>query len=341
MKQDTSGINRDTLARCLRSDYGLDSASIVFLPKGEESFNFIVDSATGERFLLRLQRSVDGRDLERSLSVAAALRDRGGLPSIIAARPTRRGTLTSDVESYRVALFPHIEGETAYERPVSDRVISRLGSLLAGIHARADLVRTLDPDREIFESPFRQQIISVLDWARGTAPPAGPRHDDVRRLLLAEAADLTDFMDRFDDLGNRIRALEPEFVITHGDPNLDNVIVSPDGDLHLVDWGEVALGPRERDLASYASDRLDLVLSAYQGAAGWPSLHADLFRFYRHRWCLQEIADYTTRIIFTNAEPFEDGHAWAELQPYLPIRHDALTAGHQRTAALLSAMETD
>ena len=159
-------------------------------------------------------------------------------------------------------------------------------------------------------------------------------------MLLAEAADLTDFMDRFDEFGNQLRALDSDFVITHGDSNLDNVIVSPDGGLHLIDWGEVALGPRERDLSSYADNRLDLVLPTYFEAAGSPPLHAERFRIYQHRWCLQEIADYTTRIIFRPGEPSEDEHAWTELQPYLPLPRQELAVGHERTAALLADLSS-
>ena len=336
LRQDTSGLNLEVLARCLRSEYETDVSSLVFFPKGEDSHNFVVESESGERFVARLQQHGSTGDFEHALRIAATLRDRGGLRSIVSACPTVQGTLTAAIESYRVALFPYAEGETAYVRTVSDRVISRLGSLLAEIHACADLVRALNPPRETFENPFRRPISGALAWAHGTSPPATRRQHEVRRLLLSEASDLTDFMDGFDDLGHRARSLDQRFVISHGDPNLDNVIVSPDGGLHLVDWGEVALGPRERDLSSYASDRLDVVLRGYFEAAGTPTLHADLFGFYRHRWCLQEIADYTTRIMFTNAEVSEDEHAWAELQPYLPIRRNELAAGHERTADLLS-----
>jgi len=339
LKLDTSGLDRETLVGYLRAEYGVQAGSLAFLPKGEDSFNFVVDSAAGERFLLRLQRPGDGRDLERSLSIAAALRDSGGLASIVAARPTRYGTLTAAIESYRIALFPYMEGETAWVRTPSDDSFARLGALLAEIHAGADAVRALDPPRASFANRFRRPIADALAWARDGASPTGPRSDDLRRLLLTEAADLTAFMDGFDDLGKEMRTLSPEFVITHGDPNLDNVIVAPDGNLHLIDWGEVALGPRERDLSSYADDRLDLVLLAYFEAAGSPPVQPDRFRFYRYRWCLQEIADYTTRIIFTNAEPLEDEHAWTELQPYLPVPHKELTAGHERTAALLSTIQ--
>ena len=337
MKQDTSGLDLEILARRLRSEYGVEVSSLVFLPKGEESYNFVAESVSGDLFVARLQRHADTPDFEHSLRIAAELRDRGGLASIVSARPTVHGTLTAGIDSYRLALFPFIKGATAYAQPVSDRVISCLGSLLAAVHARAGVVQALKPPSESFENPFRQPITDALTWARGPAPPANRHQHDVRRLLLSEATDLTGFMNGFDDLGRCARSLDLRFVITHGDPNLDNVIVSPDGDLHLIDWGEVALGPRERDLSSYSSDRLDVVLGGYLGAAESPVLHADLFQFYQHRWCLQEIGDYTTRIISVNTDPAEDEHAWVELQPYLPIRRDELTTGHERTTALLSS----
>lgn len=38
------------------------------------------------------------------------------------------------------------------------------------------------------------------------------------------------------------------WVITHGEPNAANMLWSANGDLFLIDWDTVAIGPRERDL---------------------------------------------------------------------------------------------
>lgn len=53
----------------------------------------------------------------------------------------------------------------------------------------------------------------------------------------------------------------------------------------------------------------------------------ELFDFYIIRWVLQEIADYSSLLLMLAPHDAEgQTHAWRELQPYLPIPHDAIAA---------------
>ncbi|MGH7866509.1 MAG: phosphotransferase family protein, partial [Candidatus Dormibacteraceae bacterium] len=113
-------------------------------------------------------------------------------------------------------------------------------------------------------------------------------------------------------------------VWTHGDPNLDNWLVDPHGNLHLVDWGELALAPPERDLFAFTGHRFPAFWECYQNARGRLLLRLDAFAFYFYRWTLQEIADYGTRLLFRTGAPSDAAHAWAQLQHYLPVRHESI-----------------
>ena len=128
---------------------------------------------------------------------------------------------------------------------------------------------------------------------------------------------------------------------THGDPNLANILIDERGALHLTDWGEVALGPRERDLFHFTGERFEAFLRRYLGTVGLVELHERLFAFYTYRWTVQEIADYTTRILFRNTDPEEDRHAWEELAPYLPIRHEAIEAELRAIGAVIRRVAGD
>jgi spectinomycin phosphotransferase len=126
--------------------------------------------------------------------------------------------------------------------------------------------------------------------------------------------------------------------LTHGDPNLDNILIDERGDLCLVDWDEAALGPLERDLVFFLeadedTSRAESFLRPYAREYGPLALHEPVVAFYAYRWVGQEIADYTTRILFRNTDSAEDEHSWTELQPYLPVRHGDITASVRRTMA--------
>jgi hypothetical protein len=81
--------------------------------------------------------------------------------------------------------------------------------------------------------------------------------------------------------------------------------------------------------------RFETFLRHYLAATGPTRLHGGLFTFYTYRWAVQEIADYTTRILFQNSDPEEDRHAWEELAPYLPIRHAEMRAGTHRIEGII------
>jgi aminoglycoside phosphotransferase (APT) family kinase protein len=124
-------------------------------------------------------------------------------------------------------------------------------------------------------------------------------------------------------------------VVTHGDPNWANFLVAPQGAIYLTDWGELALGPRERDLMSFTGEHFDAFVPAYLEQSRPIRLHRLLFSFYLYRWAMQEIADYATRILRPETTPDEAEHAWAELQPYLPVPHEEIEAGLATVMATL------
>ena len=183
-------------------------------------------------------------------------------------------------------------------------------------------------------------MLKAINWAHSPSQPSNRCQQDAKKLIRSEADELTGFIERFDNLGNGVRALSSQFVVTHGDPNLDNVIVSPDETLHLIDWGAIGCGPRERDLSSYSANRLETILTGYYETEQSFILHPDLFQFYQYRWCLQEIADYTQRLISGTTSSVEADYALAELQAYLPLPHNKFAELDRRTTTLLQAIQS-
>jgi hypothetical protein len=257
------------------------------------------------------------------------------LRQVLAAYPTARGTFTVRIGEYTVALFPFVDGDTLYNQATTDVDIIEAASLLAALHRRGTPLAPPTLRRETFENPFSAPILHALDAANHRLPGPNTYRRQVYELLVAEQTDILATLDRMDELQLRAQALDFDWVLTHGDPNLDNFLKDPEGLLHLTDWGELALGPPERDLFAFTGEHFALFLRHYVVATGTRTFHPDLFAFYFYRWALQEIADYTTRILFRNLDPLEDEHAWQSLQPYLPIPHAQIAHGLDEVQALL------
>ncbi len=328
MNIDTSGIEREHLARLLDAEYDLGVTSVAFLPVGEEAYSYVADDRHGARHFIRAQRVADAAGLEAVFTVTAALRDRRGLRQVVAPYRTRRGAFTCRYDGYSIAAFPFIAGATAYEAGLSAEGLAQAARLLAAVHLSGDLLRDLPLDREAFDLPFEAPILRVLRAAEAPAPRASEYQRRVRRLLRAERADIEATLALLGRLGAAARALDLDWRLTHGDPNGANFLIDARGDLHLLDLGAVAFAPPERDLNAFTEQdeittgaRFEAILRHYLPAAGPTRLHGELFTFYTYRWAIGEIADYTTRILFHGSDPEEDRHAWGELAPYLPIRH--------------------
>ncbi len=244
-----------------------------FLPLGEDSYVY-----AGGGLFVRLQR-------ERPfLGLEAAMRAIRELPLEFVLKPLS----VFHFGAYVAAVFPFIPGRILGAGELRDA-----GQRLAELHR----VRMDGLPRERFEHPFATDLERVA--ASGL-------------LTRGETSQVRLVSDEIEALGNILRTLPLDFVVTHGDPNTHNWLVEDDGRLWLCDWGEIAVGPRERDLFAFGEDHLQV---AWDGYGRRPDER--VLEFYRLRWILQEIADYGSRLLDPECPAAEREHARAELDRYL------------------------
>ena len=338
MQHDTSGISYEQLIQLINLEYDLGIVSVVFLPRGEEAFAYLATGADGRRHFVRMQESARTADLGIALRVAARLRADCALEEVVAAYRNRRGSYTSYLGRYTVVLFPYVEGVSAWERPLTDEQVERAAAMMARLHASLRCFAGPMPLRATFANPFAAPIERVLEGCRRPVP-LGKWQQRVRELVLAEERAIRAGLERMRWMEEQLRALDLDWVMTHGDPNRANIIVAPDGGLHLIDWGEIAIGPRERDLFAFTGDHFRRFLRRYLDCDPAARLHVPVFAFYEWRWTMQEIADYTTRILFGNGSPAEQEYWWGELRPYLPIPESAMAARVEEIRQVIAAVE--
>jgi hypothetical protein len=335
MKFDTSGIDVEELAPRLTVAYEAPIASVEFVPKGEEAFCYVASGPHGERLFVRIQERAKSAGSERIYAATDALHARCGLAQVLAPYRCRGGTFTWRFGRFAVVAFPFVEGTTAFEAGFRPEQLAEAAEIVATLHrsqSRCDLGVLA---RETFADPFDRPIRRAWNLAAAPSSSLTTWQRRVGRLLLEQQADVRATLALMRRMGRTARALAPPLVPTHGDPNEANFLIDRDGRLHLTDWGELALGPRERDLNFFTGERFEPFLERYLAGTGPVRLHRLLFAFYQYRWVVQEIADYTSRILFGEPEPEEAEHAWQELQPYLPIDHDGLGSGLEAITATL------
>ncbi|MGH2532554.1 MAG: phosphotransferase enzyme family protein [Thermomicrobiales bacterium] len=340
MKFDTSSIDQRAFAKELAAAYSVSIASLTFTPKGEEAFCYVARETDGHEYFVRAQDRAPISDLEAVYAAVAALHNRCGLTQALAPLRTVGGTFTWRYERFTVALFPFVAGTTAFDAGITDEQLDRLARIMAYLHG-CDARRRPPMTCEQFDNPFERTIQRALAAAASLPVNASGHRQRVRALLLEQQADIEATLTHMRQLRDDAHRLRPPLVPTHGDPNLANVLIDETGQLHLTDWGEVAIGPRERDLTFFTGERFAPFLETYLDHFGPIRLHRHFFRFYFYRWTVQEIADYVSRILFGSTDAEHAEYAWEELQPYLPIQHDGIRDGLDHVISVLRPFADD
>lgn len=199
---------------------------------------------------------------------------------------------------------------------VSQFVESRLNSRdgLARVHLDA-LARAVgelhsarvsaDVRAESFDLPFADELEEAIARALACSGSAGPFAEDVSDLVRRNSARVSDWREEIAVCQERSRALPGELVLTHGEPEPPNLIVTPDDELLLLDWGDLLKAPPERDALSLRS----------LGIAR--PVRRDVLRFYELRWILSEVTEYVSRFTNPHEGNAEDHEKRRELARYL------------------------
>ena len=328
MKVDNA-FDKSELLQHLRGAYAIPLRTITFFPEGEDSYGYTVVSETGEKYFVKASTSVP----DTRLKVASLLRHRCNISGVVAPLETSDGALSIPWHDFRVSLFPFIEGRSRWDlwklkKDFTDAELSQTAALLATIHLCTDEIERSHLITTTYDLPLRNELYTALEASAKKIPSQNPYQKQLLAALATHRSSILETMDRYDELGRSAVASQTSFVITHGDPTPGNLILDTEEQLHLIDWDGVCLGPPEKDLVSFTGERFEVVLERYlEERENDVSLHTDIFGFYIYEWTLNEIRDYSTKILFKNKDTQQNEYDWESLQDYLPPDRKSMEDG--------------
>lgn len=288
-------LDENAVLRMLAAEYGLRGASLRFVPVGEDSWCY----RCGD-FWVSARRDLRGH-VPAAYETAAALKA-AGLDFILAPLPGASGRVVHRV-GVPILVFPFVESRPLMDATPADA--ARTIALLQRLHA-AQPPRT-DLPREDFSLSFAADVETALAIPDGPVPDGGPFGPRLHRLLTRHRDTVASLCDESARLAAQCRTLSLRFVLTHGEPLATNILRTRDG-LAVADWGDLALGPPERDWTH--------VLRTIGGSP--PGIRPDVLRFYDVRWILSEIAEYTEVFRGPHGGGADDRGMWTRLTRYLP-----------------------
>jgi len=329
-----NNLGKRHLARFVGEEYGFQIRALHVGSQGEDSYSYIGEMKNGRKCFIRLQKR-QSPSFESSMAATLTLRCKTGLWQIVAPYRSNRGVACTHFLGHAVAVFPHIRGRTLREAGRSSSDITKAARLLAKIH-NTNVKELSGLQGERFNNPFKRNILTILRETKQSSAKDDKYQQRARRLVKAESTTIISALDEIARLRGQIRRLRLKQVITHGDANFDNFIKDGRGRVYLVDWGDMGIGPVERDLFHFSGTSLEQFLKEYRRIRGSLSLSIDAFTFYFYRWALQEISDYGTRIFYEKTSPREKQHAWNELQDYVPVPHHEISRDLLRISPMIS-----
>jgi spectinomycin phosphotransferase len=293
-----SDLDDDAVTRSLADGWGVEAASMSYVPEGGGSHHWKVTDASGGVIFVRAD-DLDDKDwlgdtrdivfegLGRALATAGALRTDAELSFVVAPLPAADGTPSRRLTArYAISVYSYLAGVSYPFGPYTDEgVRSAVMEMVTAVHSATPIVRHLAPPhvprigrRDHLDAFLREPD---LPWNGG--PFGGPAHD----LLAPHAATLAEVVRAYDDLVEATSDARSATVVTHGEPHPANVMLVT-GTLLLIDWDTVALAVPERDLwmvAPIGDDRF----GRYEAVTGH-NIDAATMTLYALRWYLDDIA---------------------------------------------------
>ena len=297
-------LQDEEVVACLQDEYGVLAVQVAFLPLGADRntavYRVVADNETP--YFLKLRSGVFD---ETSVALPRFLSDQG-IAQIIAPLTNKAGQLWARLDTFKVILYPFVEGHNGYEVAMPDRQWSEFGSAFKRIHTAAVPPTLIRHIRQETYSPQGRAIVKAsLERVED-----GVFNDSVAvrlaAFLKAKHDEILDLVRRAERLARALQARSLESVLCHSDIHAGNVLIDANGALYIVDWDDPILAPKERDLMFIGGGQGFIGHTAqeeetlfYRGY-GQTEIDPIALAYYRYERIVQDIAVYCEQQLMTS-----------------------------------------
>ncbi len=268
-----------------------------FLPVGNDQRAWAYRVATDAGvFFLKLRKS---GTRQASLVTPHYLKSRG-INQVVAPLATSAGRLLVACDDFDLILFPFIDGKSAWRMTLTLEQWRSWGEILRKIHGTALSEEVIEAGAgEVFGVKWLRTLEQVEDVLRRRDYKSEVA-EAMARLWREKAHVIERSRQRYLALGARLTADPPRFVLCHADIHTANIIIDGCGLIHIVDWDETVIAPKERDLMFFIDDghSPEEVETFFKGYANdrinWLAL-----AYYKYDWVIQEYGDYGERVFLS------------------------------------------
>ncbi len=292
----------DQLVSIIRADFGIELASVEFLPIGADVDTAVYKGVAndGAEYFIKLRR---GARADIGVRIPQALVE-NDVEHIIAPILTTSDGLWAQLDGYLVTLAPFISSDDGFGRDLADGQWFALGQALRGIHDAAlpEAIYASLP-REEFADDWRELVRAFL--LQSNRPDfVDDAAEEMAQIMRAHQAVVSELLTHAQRLGDELRAEDLEFVPCHADIHAGNILIDHDERLYIVDWDTFMHAPKERDLMFIGGGIGDSWRGAHTERpfyAGYGSVEVDLriIAYYRCERIIQDITEYGKQLLLS------------------------------------------
>jgi spectinomycin phosphotransferase len=289
-------IPEDEVLDAVRLNYDLTPAALEYLPLGADidSASYSLHTSADVRYFLKVRALTGFRPA--SLLVPRFLAG-SGVPHVLEPLATRSGAYWVELERGILSMYPYVRGDLAADAGMSRGNWINLGRMLARVHASRppdELLELLPRERFI---PSRRELLPQIESALRASGQSDPLKWELAAFWDSHRTTIQRLTARADALGCQLKRREPPLVLSHGDLHAWNMLIDEHDRLWVLDWDEVALAPKERDLmfvvigivrGQIEPEETDRFFEGY----GKASVDPLALTYYRFAWSVQDLAAY-------------------------------------------------
>ena len=219
----------------------------------------------------------------------------------------KSGELRSDLENYKLILYPFVEGLDGYQIELSDEHLKTFGAALKSIHS-LNLPATLSArlQRETFSARWRRELLNFLEQADVESFDE-PLAEKLAAVLNTRQDEIFELVRRTEELAQTLKARAPEFVLCHSDLHAGNILIDKNAAFYIVDWDSPILAPKERDLMfigggqGFRGHTAEAELSLFYGEYGQTQIDMQALAYYRYERIIEDLAVECEQIFLTDS----------------------------------------
>lgn len=270
-------------------EINIDVKSITFIPLGEESFGWKIVTKEQTLFLKYCTQERILNNLPQINKLLLSLK----IFDFIVPPVFLNGKTEIPFKEGYIYAYPFVEGEvyTIRNDEFNKELVNDLTKIMGEVH-EID-IRDIDIPRENFNYNFKEQYEQILCDINGGKIVPEVSKSDLEKLEKV--------ISDFDITSQYYQQNSPDMVLTHGDITARNILVTREGDIKLLDWDEVKIAPKERDI-NFLYDNPNFDFRYYQSITKSKDFVSDLRKYYGDVWALESILVNIQRLQYFKKE---------------------------------------